>query len=252
MPKADVNKLKFQSFREKEAGQIFASPVLAGNVFDKWKEIELPEDSLPLSSWEGCTDMDYLQAVKYANERHLSLGDIYWSPKKELQQCKRIIIPFYYNGKLVGNTGRYYKDVHNKTIRRYINTMPDNYVYNLDKQKDDRKYCIVNEGVLDAYLTDGVSSLGTINKTQIDIINSLNKQIVVCPDRDKDGDPLVAVAIENKWAVAFPKWANNIKDAGQACQVYGRLITLHSILSSIETNPLKINILRKMDNYNEQ
>lgn len=253
VPQSDVNKLKFQAFREKEAGQIFSAPKLEGNIFSKWIETPLPENANTLTEWKelGCTDTDFLQTYDYAISRGLSPNDMYWSPARELLQCKRLIMPFYYNDKLIGHTDRYNKETSNKSIRRYINTMPDNFVYNLDRQRDNRKYVILCEGVIDAYLTDGISSLGSINKTQIDIINSIGKEIIVCPDRDKEGNPLVDAAIENKWAVSFPRWDKEIKDAGRAYQIYGKLLTLNTIITFAEWNPLKIKISRKMDKFNE-
>lgn len=91
---------------------------------------------------------------------------------------------------------------------------------------------ILTEGVLDAWVVDGISILGEITRSKIDIINSLQKQIIVCPDRDKKGYDLVKTAIDNKWAVSFPKWDIYIKDAAKAAEKYGRLLTTHSIIAS--------------------
>ena len=51
----------------------------------------------------------------------------------------------------------------------------------------------------------------------------------------KGGD-LVDAAISNNWAVAFPKWNISIKDAAAASAMYGRLLTVSSIISSAITN----------------
>ena len=77
----------------------------------------------------------------------------------------------------------------------------------------DRKYIIITEGVLDALAIDSVSSLGNkLTQGQIDLINSIGKTVIVCPDRDKSGGNLIDVAVENNWLVSFPQWENNIKD----------------------------------------
>ena len=45
LPKEDIKKLKFQAFREKEAGAIFAAPKLTGITTHNWKTVELPKDA---------------------------------------------------------------------------------------------------------------------------------------------------------------------------------------------------------------
>lgn len=252
VPMEDIKKLKFQAFREKEAGDIFDAPKLKGNVIRKWKAMELPKDSYPIMQWleNGCEDRNLLQAAAYAMERNVKLEDIYWSPDTFSQYNKRFILPFRFNGKIVGYTGRYTKEVTNKKLARYINKMPDSFVYNLDAQRDyDREYCLLHEGVLDAYVTDGISCMGSINEDQIHIINGLGKKIIVCPDRDKTGTSLVEIAMQEKWGVSFPHWEDHVKDAGKASQTYGRLLTVKSIMDSVEYNPLKIHVSRKMDHF---
>jgi len=133
----------------------------------------------------------------------------------------------------VGYTSRLCYNVADKSIPKYYQQCPNDFVYNLDHQDDRlRKYTLVNEGVLDAWTVDGISILGEIGQAKVDIINRLQKQVIVCPDRDKKGHDLVETAIENNWAVSFPKWNSKIKDACQAAEIYGRLLTTHSIISS--------------------
>ena len=144
-----------------------------------------------------------------------------------------MIIPYYYKGKIVGFTSRLYYTVQDKSIPKYYQQCPADFVYNLDNQQAwTRKHVIVTEGVLDAWAVDGISVLGEVGQTKIDIINRLQKNIIVCPDRDKKGWDLVNVAIENNWGVSFPKWDSGIKDAAQAAEKYGRLLTTSSIVSS--------------------
>ena len=128
--------------------------------------------------------------------------------------------------------------------------MPDNFVYNLDEQHYDRKYCILCEGVIDAHLTSGIASLGnSINDKQVEVINSLKKTIILVPDRDSSGEGTIKVAVNNGWLVSFPKWGEEIKDAADAVEKYGKLLTVESILTSVVSNPLKIHVARKFDNF---
>ena len=123
--------------------------------------------------------------------------------------------------------------------------MPKNFVYNLDAQKK-HDTVIVTEGQFDAIQVGGVALAGnTPNSTQCKIIEDLDKQIVLLPDFDKSGMDTVNVAVRNGWAVSFPEWEDDIKDASDAVQRYGRLFTVKSVLQSIETNATKIKILAK-------
>jgi len=73
----------------------------------------------------------------------------------------------------------------------------------------------------------------------------LHKDVIVVPDRDKSGSKLVERAIELGWGVSLPEWADDVKDIGDAVQKYGRIYTLHNIVSLAETSPLKIRLRAK-------
>jgi DNA primase len=123
--------------------------------------------------------------------------------------------------------------------------MPKNFVYNLDAQKT-HDTVVVTEGQFDALQMGGVALAGnTPNSTQCKIIEDLDKQIVLLPDFDKSGIDTVNVAVKHGWAVSFPEWEDDIKDASDAVLRYGRLFTVKTVLESIETNATKIKILAK-------
>lgn len=220
-------------------------------LFQRWNTRELPKDSLPISAWleHGLADVDFLSVVNYAiNRKIFDLDKFFWSPLKTNNLNQRIIIPYYYKNKIVGYTARLCYDTYGKAIPKYYQQCPEDFVYNLDNQQAwSRKYVIVTEGVLDAWVVDGVSILGEIGQSKIDIINRLYKNIIVCPDRDKKGWDLVQAALDNNWAVSFPKWQSNIKDAANAAERYGRLLTTHSIISSAITVKDKIKLKWDID-----
>ena len=117
----------------------------------------------------------------------------------------------------------------------------------MDAQDWTRKFVIVTEGPFDAIAVSGVSILGSeINDIQRELINGLNRQVIVVPDRDAPGEKLVNQAIEFGWSVAFPEWDKTISDVAEAVLKYGRLFTIQSILSSTESSKLKIDLKRKM------
>lgn len=215
-------------------------------LFQKWKPVNLPTDSLPITEWleNGLDDPDFLNVVNYTISRKIyNLHEFYWSPSKEFNVNHRLIIPYYYKNKIVGFTARLYYNTDGKEIPKYYQQSPTDFVYNLDHHQDwTRKYVIVNEGVLDAWTVDGVSNLGEMGQSKIDIINRLQKQVIVCPDRDKKGWDLVKVAMDNDWHVAFPKWDIDIKDAANASERYGRLLTTHSIISTAISGKDKIRV----------
>ena len=117
----------------------------------------------------------------------------------------------------------------------------------MDVQEWSRKFVIVTEGPFDAITVSGVSILGSeVNDTQRELIDGLNRKVILVPDRDRPGEKLVDQAIEFGWSVAFPEWANDVEDVADAVKTYGRLFTIQSILRSTESNKLKIDLKRKM------
>ena len=93
---------------------------------------------------------------------------------------------------------------------------------------------------------DGCAIGGSeINDQQALLLNRLQKQIIVVPDRDKSGSKLVEQAIGYGWSVSMPEWSQDIIDVGDAVSKYGRLYALHSIVSASEDSALKIKLRAK-------
>lgn len=250
-----INKIEFEIFKQKN--QISNDTDISEldnetrlrQLFQRWKLVDLPKDSLPITEWlkYGLNDPNFLRVVNYAIDRNIfDLDNFYWTPTTYNNLHQRLLIPYYFKGNIVGFTSRLCFDTVDKSIPKYYQECPTDFVFNLDNQQNLlHKYVIVTEGVLDAYVINGVSILGEIGQSKIDIINQLQKQIIVCPDRDKKGYDLVQAAIDNNWAVSFPKWSREIKDAAAGTEKYGRLLTIYSIISSMETG--KLNIKLKWD-----
>jgi hypothetical protein len=248
----DIQKLNFELFKEQNSLEADSEIKLRGVITKNWTPKSLPPNSRSILDWltDGCTDPNFMRVAEYAvNRRFRKLDELFWTPDKEFMFHKRLTLPFYYKNEIVGYTGRYFGEPPNKKLPKYINQMPDNYIYNLSKQADfDRKYVILCEGVFDAYFTDGVSPChSTMNEDQIQMLNSLGKIIIVCPDKDKDGGTLVNIAIKNGWRVAFPDWGIGIKDPAKAVEKFGRILTIKSIIDSSERNPTTIELKWKLD-----
>lgn len=165
-----------------------------------------------------------------------------WHNDKSTPMYNRALIPFTWMGKEVGYIGRSIVP----TKRKYYTEHPPHFVFNYDRQHADAKFCLVVEGAMDAIAVDGIAALSNeCNESQAMIIDSLNREVIVVPDRDKAGMELVRAAMEYGWNVAFPNWESDVKDCADAVQRYGQLFTMKSILNSVETSNLKIQLVSR-------
>jgi DNA primase len=77
------------------------------------------------------------------------------------------------------------------------------------------------------------------------LLSTLNKQIILVPDRDKTGLTLCDKALELGYSVSLPDWDSDVKDVNDAVVKYGKLPTLLSILQSATNSKIKIEMRRK-------
>jgi len=93
---------------------------------------------------------------------------------------------------------------------------------------------------------DGVAVLSNeCSEQQADIIDTLNREIILVPDCDRAGAKLIDSAISHGWTVSFPVWHETCKDVNEAVVRYGRLFVLKSILEARESSRLKIELKRR-------
>jgi len=93
---------------------------------------------------------------------------------------------------------------------------------------------------------NGLSVLtNEIRDRKAELIDSLGREIIVVPDRDKSGRKLVDAALEYGWSVAFPEWESDIKDCADSMRKYGKLYTIRTILATKQDSKLKIQLMRK-------
>ncbi len=221
----------------------------------RFSPIELPEDSYPIREWRsfGADDPDFNEVAAYADSRgEYVANSMLWSPAPRWR--RRMIIPFRFRGEVVGLTGRSI-DPETDENPRYLNDqVPADFLYNGELLNGARDYVIMPEGVLDAHVIEGISPLGArMSPRQLSWIKESGKKIIVVPDPDGRGGKLIDVAVENDWAVAFPKltragnnwWEQDCKDCAEAVKRYGRLYTLRSIFETATTNKTEIAVRRK-------
>ena len=59
------------------------------------------------------------------------------------------------------------------------------------------------------------------------------------------GDVYKRQAVDYGWSVAFPRWGEGVVDVGDAIVKYGKLLTMKSILATIQDTKLKIELNAK-------
>jgi|TARA_B110000977_G_scaffold189285_1_gene258543 hypothetical protein len=233
-----INKLALQVMQENEGFAITQQVI----ELPKFNTVPLPDNAIKITD---ITDFNKhsLKILEYMSERNLNLDDTsyYWCPS--LAYRERLIIPFYFEKRIVGWTGR---TVQPDSKYKYMSEQQVGYVYGLDEQTQNKAFVIVCEGPMDAIHVDGCALLGSeIKDQQAMLINRVGKQVIVVPDRDEAGSKLIDQAIELGWSVSLPDWDSTINDIGDAVAKYGRLYTLYSIANAAESNELKIRLRAK-------
>lgn len=242
-----------------EAMRIREIVVLTEPVKIDTSEINFTPRPLPDSavSFADITDTtpEMISAITYVADRGIDLTkyNFFYSPDRDQDLYRRVIIPFYHRSKIIGYTARL---VEGTSSRKFYSSYEPNYVFNLDKQRPESRVVIVCEGPFDAMSIDGVAVLSNrINETQVDIIESLGKEVIVVPDFDKHiakngkevwpGADLINDAMSFGWSVSFPVWMETCKDVNEALIKYGKLFTLQAILKGREHSRIKIELQKK-------
>lgn len=224
---------------ELEASEAEGTITFQSNAFPA---VELPEDAISLDDLPANHEL-----VQYAKQRGIyGLYPLLHFP--DMLNKRRVMVPFVFNGDLVGWTGRHVAPP-DKNTAKYLHKMPPGgYVFNIDQfTAPEREIVIVVEGIFDAILVDGVSIMGNkVTAEQAHLIERLNKRVIVCPDRDEAGKELIKQSIALGWEVSFPPWAPDIKDAADACATYGRLATVASIIKHATNNDIKKEVMMRM------
>ena len=223
----------------------------ADYVPDEAKEIvtftkkELPLNSLPIKEWANQSSSLITElgpVLEYLVDRGFdpAADNFYWSP--EPGYTDRVIIPFFYNGEIVGNTAR--KVTGGKP--KYLSDQHPFFVFNVDDQAEEKKYVFVCEGPFDALSIGGVALLtNEISAQQSRIINNIGGEVIVIPDQDIPGLVLIDQAKELGWKIAFPTWDPDVKDCADAVQKYGKLFVIVDAIKTATDNPVKIEIEKR-------
>lgn len=232
-----ISTLNLESLRHKDISQLAEDRTPTKLTKVTFDTLELPEELRLIEE----SDQPY---VEYLESRAVDPGDYPYmiSPDQKGRQAERIVIPYTYDGVIVGWSARYLDDRQPK----FINEQQQGYVFGTDLQQDHWTQAIVVEGIFDALSLNCLAVLhNDINAKQAQLITSLRKEITVVPDQDEAGLKLVDRAVELGWAVSMPEWHEGVKDVNDAVKRYGRLGTLITIMNNRETSKIKIELMRK-------
>ncbi len=243
----DIRAMVFEAL--KTEAEDYESPEYQPKI--EFEEKSLPEHSMSLMEWSGLLEGEieekigpqFIEVLRYLMNRGYDNPfdyDFYWSPTPGY--IDRVIVPFRWQGQIVGNTARKITDGKPK----YLSDQHPHFVFNFDQQKEDQKYIFVCEGPFDALSINGVALLtNDIADQQARIINSLGAEVIVIPDQDEAGLELIKKAIHYNWSVAFPNWNNDVKDVADAVQKYGKLFVIVDAIKTAQKGEIKITMFKK-------
>ena len=238
----DIKQMIFESLKTESAEY---RPETTQSII-QFENRPLPEGALLVKEWAEIRDPEVEEKVSRVIEYLVNRGcdplsdQFYWSPADGYDS--RVIIPFVYQGRIVGNTARKVTDGKPK----YLSDQPSHFVFNVDSQTADQKYAFVCEGPFDALAVGGMALLtNEIADQQGRIINSLGHEVIVIPDQDRAGLALFDRAAELGWSVAMPTWDNEVKDVADAVQKYGKLYVVVDAIKTAQSGAIKINMAKK-------
>lgn len=241
LPQEEIERINLESLRHRSIQGILDDRQRIENAVQNimFEDRELPEGFIIVDEhtpvhWQylqdRCIPLDYPMGMNGGG------------PNTKWQPRPGIIIPFTYDGRIVGHTTRFLDD----RLPKYLHDIQHGYVFGTDLQQPDWQHVLVMEGIFDALSVSGVAVLhAEINDTQARLIRGLGKDITVVPDQDAAGMKLVDRAIELGWAVSLPDWPTDVKDVNDAVKRFGKLTTLIHIFQSRETSRIKIELRKK-------
>lgn len=241
VPQEEIERVNLESLRQRNIQGILEDRQRTAHTVQgiEFEDRDLPEEF-------ALVDRNMTVHWQYLRDRcvpeNYPIGMIHGNTDDKFTRRQGVIIPFTYDGRIVGHTRRFFDD-HNP---RYIHDMQPGFVFGTDMQQPDWQHAIVVEGVFDALAISGLAVLhAEINDTQARLIRSLDREITVVPDQDEAGMRLVDRALELGWAVSMPDWPDHVKDVNDAVKQWGRLVTLIHIFQARETSRIKIELRKK-------
>ena len=204
--------------------------------------IDVPDHFYPL---ENSNDENSKIAYKHLIEKRrinprdyeffLSTGITNSSDPNEKRLARsfknRLIIPAYYNDRMIGYEGMSLDGKGGKYLSVGKNLI---HGYNNLFRYENHAPLFITEGFFDAYHLNGVAVLtNKITNTQIELLNRTERQKVVVPDRRNDSNMLAKKALELGWGLSLPD-IKPYKDISEAIEYYGILYVVDSVMKNIK------------------
>ena len=147
-PDDAINKLTLDVMRINEGVEVKQRKI----EIPTFETVPLPADAIKLTDITEFNKFS-LAILEYMSARNLNLDDTdyYWSPS--LGYRDRLIIPFYFEGRVVGWTAR---TILADKQPKYLTESQPGYVYGLDEQGHNKVFAIICEGPVDAIHVEGV------------------------------------------------------------------------------------------------
>jgi hypothetical protein len=241
VPQEEIERINLESLRHRSVQGILDDRQRTANAL---QGIEFEDRDLPVDF--ALVDRNMPTHWQYLRDRGVPedypVGMIHGDAEDKFIRRQGVIIPFTYDGRIVGSTRRYFDDRN----PRYIHDIQPGYVFGTDLQRPDWQHVVVVEGVFDALCISGLAVLhAEISDAQARLIRSLGRDVTVVPDQDAAGMRLVDRAVELGWAVSMPDWPPDVKDVNDAVKRWGRLATLIHLFQARETSRVKIELQRR-------
>jgi hypothetical protein len=241
VPQEEIERINLESIKQRSMQGILDDRQRTANAVQaiQFEDRELPEGFIIVDEH---TPVHWQYLRDRCIPRDYPMGMNGGEPMAKWRPRPGIIIPFTYDGRIVGHTTRYLDD---KTPK-YIHELQPGYVFGTDLQRANWQHVLVMEGVFDALSISGLAVLhAEISDAQARLIRSLGREVTVVPDQDQAGMKLVDRAVELGWAVSMPAWPDTVKDVNDAVKQWGRLVTLIHIMQARETSRIKIELRKK-------
>jgi hypothetical protein len=236
VPREEIERINLESLKHRNIFGILEQRSQPQNKIN-FKTSELP-DGAELITDKNTVHWSYLKSRAVPDDVPiLSVID-----EKQYKWRPNIIVPFTWNGNLVGWTARMLDNRRPK----YISDCQPGYVFGCDFVNPKWNWVIVVEGIFDALSIGGLAVMhNDINEQQAQYIKSLGKSVIYVPDYDKTGLEVIDRARELGWTVSLPDWPHDVKDVNDAVIKYTRLGALSLIMQARETSRIKIELSKK-------
>lgn len=190
---------------------------------------------------------EFKEHANYIMQRGFSPSEFPFLVSHDIIYRKRVIIPFIMNDVAVGYSAR---SIMPQDKIRYIMKMNTPFVFGTHFIKNEQEWAILTEGLFDALSVGGLAVMhNLISEEQTNIVNDLQKRVVVVPHLDEAGlvdsnNSLIQTALDNDWDCSFPEWECN--DINEAYVKYGKLFVVKHIIDTTTNNHTTIQVKQKM------